>query len=82
MRRGLLLLRRRRWWNRATGATLAGHDGAEGIRAHTDCWWRGLRGARVWRGADNSALRSAASGLVKLATEVSDLLFEPMKRRG
>lgn len=81
VRRGLLLLRRRRWWNRAAGAALTGHNGAEGIRAHTDGWWRGLWGARVRRGTDHGALRSAASGLLKLATEVTNLLFEPVKQR-
>lgn len=81
MRRGLLLLRWGRRRDRTALAALTRHDGAEGVRAHADSRGRCLRWASVGRRADHSALGSASAGLFELATEVSDLFFEPVKQR-
>lgn len=78
MRRALLLLR----WRRGRGdrtalSTLAGHDGAERVGAHTDGRGRGLWRALMRRRADHGTLGSATSGLFELSTKVGNLFFEP-----
>lgn len=83
MRRALLLLRRRRGrGDRTTLATLAGHDGAEGIGAHADGRGRGLWRTLVGRRADHGALGSATSGLFELSAEMGDLFFKPAGHDG
>lgn len=79
VRRGLLLLGGRRWWDRATWTSLAGDDGAEGIRAHANSWGRSLRRAGVRRGANHGALRGAPSSLLQLTTKVTNLFFKPVR---
>lgn len=74
----LLLLRWRGRWDGTTLATLASHDGAEGIGAHADGWRRSLRRAGVRR-ADHGVWGSASTGLVELATEMGYFFFIPVE---
>lgn len=83
MRRGLLLLgRRRRRRDGPALPALARHNGAEGVGAHANSWRRGLGRTLVGRRPDHRSLRGTSTALLDLATEVTDLLFEPIKRCG
>lgn len=79
--RSRLLLRRRWRRNGAALATLTGHDGAEGIRAHADGRRGSLGRASMGRRTDHGALRSTSTSLFQLSAQVSDLFFEPNRER-
>lgn len=81
VRRSRLLLRRRWRRNGAALATLTGHDGAEGIRAHANSRRGSLGRASMGRRTDHGALRSASTSLLQLSAQVSDLFFEPSRER-